>query len=83
MGNIVFNQAAKFLSKRRNTRRWIAAVLCLALVVTSGTFGMLTRHGSALSGEKVLDCVFEEHVHTDGCYNEAGELVCGFLRPSA
>nr|WP_305141772.1 SpaA isopeptide-forming pilin-related protein [uncultured Acetatifactor sp.] len=78
MGNIVFNQAAKFLSKRRNTRRWIAAVLCLALVVTSGTFGMLTRHGSALSGEKVLDCVFEEHVHTDGCYNEAGELVCGY-----
>lgn len=78
MGNIVFNQAAKFLSKRRNTRRWLAAVLCLALVVTSGTFGMLTRHGSALSDTKVLDCAFEVHHHSDECYDEDGNLVCGY-----
>ncbi len=78
MGNIVFNQAAKFLSKRRNTRRWIAAVLCLALVVTSGTFGMLMRHGSALSNTKMLDCAFEVHEHSNACYDEAGELVCGY-----
>lgn len=79
MGNIVFSQAAKFLQKRRNTRRWIAVVLCLALVVTSGTFGVLTRHGSALTGaDRVLACVYENHVHGDECCDEAGELVCGY-----
>ena len=79
MGNIVFSQAAKFLKKRRNTRRWIAVVLCLALIVTSGTFGALTRHGSALTGaEQVLACTYENHVHGEECYNEAGELVCGY-----
>lgn len=79
MGNIVFSQAAKFLQKRRNTRRWIAVVLCLALVVTSGTFGVLTRHGSALTGaEQILDCAYEGHVHGEECYNEAGELICGY-----
>lgn len=79
MGNIVFNQATKFLQKRRNTRRWIAVVLCLALVITSGTFSALTRHGSALTGKgQILACTYEGHVHGEECYNEAGELVCGY-----
>lgn len=79
MGNLVINQAAKFLRERRNTRRWIAVVLCLALVVTSGTFGALTRQGHALSDtNRKLVCAYTPHEHGEGCYNEAGEAACGY-----
>lgn len=79
MGNKVINQAAKFLRERHNTRRWIAIVLCLALVVTSGTFSALTREGHALSDKnRKLECTYKAHEHGAECYNEAGETVCGF-----
>ena len=57
MGNSIFDQAAKFMRDRRNNHRWLSIVLCLAIVVTVGTFYVLIRQGQAMSHkEQVLEC---------------------------
>ena len=75
----ILKQAAEILRKRKNDRRWQKIVLCLAVVAASGTILVLMTTGQALTKKgKVLDCKLEVHEHTDECYNEEGELVCGY-----
>lgn len=82
MGFDFLSQVAKFLQERKEYRRWLAAFLCLALVVAFGTVAALKLYGQAMTHqEKVLDCQYEVHEHTEDCYeeNEDGEkvLACG------
>lgn len=75
----ILKQAAEILRKRKNDRRWQKIVLCLAVVAASGTILVLMTTGQALTKKgKVLDCKLEVHEHTDECYDEEGELVCGY-----
>ena len=82
MGFDFLSQAAKFLQERKEYRRWLTAFLCLALVVAFGTVTALKMYGQAMTHqEKVLDCRYEVHEHTEDCYeeDENGEkiLICG------
>lgn len=82
MGFDFLSQAAKFLQERKEYRRWLTAFLCLALVVAFGTVTALKMYGHAMTHqEKVLDCRYEVHEHTEDCYeeDENGEkiLICG------
>lgn len=78
MGSLVKKQAERFLRENQRHRRWLAIFLCLALVVTSGTFAALRMNGRAMDIEgKVLDCQLKVHQHTKDCFDENGELICG------
>lgn len=82
MGFDFLSQAAKFLQERKEYKRWLAAFLCLAMVVVFGTVTALKLYGQAMTHQvKVLDCAYQVHEHTEDCYeeNEDGEqiLICG------
>jgi LPXTG-motif cell wall-anchored protein len=79
METSIIKQAAKFLREQKNHRRWLAVFLCLAMVVSLSTVWALTNTGSAMTHtQKVLNCQYEVHQHTEDCYDEEGLLTCGY-----
>lgn len=78
MENTIFTQAAKFLRRRRDDRRWKAVVFCLAIMVIGATAWLLTRKSQALThAGDILACPVAVHVHTADCMDENGIPVCG------
>ncbi len=82
MGFDFLSQAAKFLQEQKEYKRWLAAFLCLAMVVVFGTVTALKMYGQAMTHQvKVLDCAYQVHEHTEDCYEEDEEgeqiLICG------
>ena len=84
MASTVQNQASSILRTKKNHKRWLAIVICLAVVVAIGTVAVLTMPGVAMTHQdKVLDCPYEDagypvaHTHNDDCYDGEGNLVCG------
>lgn len=72
-------RAAHFLTKQRRHSYWLAAVACLALAVMTGTVYSLIRQGQAsVYMEKTLACPVTVHVHGADCYDESGQLICGY-----
>ena len=88
MGDSLQKQVNAILRDKKKHRAWLAAFLCLALLVTGGTAAAFKLTGVAKTHqEKVLNCRYTVtggegyadyvvHVHNDDCYNAAGELVC-------
>lgn len=73
-------QAAKALQEKKRYQHRLAIFLCLAVVVTLGTFAALKLSGQAMTHQrKVLNCQLEIHQHSEECYNkeEEGKLICG------
>ena len=78
----------KALRDKKNSRRYLALLLCLSLIVGFGTVTALTHEGEALTHQKkVLECSYVAptgegyagycaHVHNDDCYDANGQLVC-------
>lgn len=78
MGSLMKKQAERFLREKKRHRRWLALFLCLALLVTSGTFAALRMNGQAMDhGGKELDCKLRIHTHAEECFDQKAELVCG------
>lgn len=78
MEHSFLKQAANFLRNKKIHKRYIAVLLCLALVVSLGTVMALKLSGQAQNHtEKVLDCAYKAHEHTADCYDGAGTLICG------
>ena len=78
MGPDILKQAARFLGDRKHNKRWLAIILCLAVIAAVGTVRTLKYTGHSMTHkEKVLTCTYQPHQHTDSCYNEAGNLICG------
>lgn len=72
-------RAAHFLTKQRRHSYWLATVACLALAVMTGTVYSLIRQGQAsVYMEKTLACPVTVHVHGADCYDESGQLICGY-----
>lgn len=69
MKNSLFEQAANVLRSRSNRTRWLSVTLCLALMVSAGTFYAFMRQGQArVRTEKLLICQFVPHEHEDSCF---------------
>ena len=78
MGPDILKQAARFIMDRKHNKRWLAIILCLAVIVSVGTVRTLKYTGHSMTHkEKVLTCTYQPHQHTDSCYDEAGNLICG------
>ncbi|MCI8729662.1 MAG: fibro-slime domain-containing protein [Lachnospiraceae bacterium] len=79
MGNSMIEQAIKLFREKRKYRYWLAAFLCLAVLVTLGTVTVLKMNGQAANHkQKLLDCQIELHEHTEGCYDSEGRVICGY-----
>lgn len=79
MGNSMIEQAIKLFREKRKYRYWLAAFLCLAVLVTLGTVTVLKMNGQAANHkQKLLDCQIELHQHTEGCYDSEGGVICGY-----
>ncbi|MCD8018104.1 MAG: VWA domain-containing protein [Clostridiales bacterium] len=73
MKNIVNSYVRKFKEEKRKSRRAVALLLALALLVATGVTWQLHSTGIALTNETY--CGLEEHTHTEECYSSV--LVCG------
>ncbi|MCD8116464.1 MAG: CHAP domain-containing protein [Oscillospiraceae bacterium] len=73
MKNIVNSYVRRFRTERRRSRRAIAMLLALALLVATGVTWQLHSTGIALTNETY--CGQEEHTHTEECYGTV--LSCG------
>ncbi len=73
MKNIVNSYVRKFREEHRKSRRTVAMLLALALVVVAGVTWQLHATGIAMTNETF--CGQEEHTHTEDCYESV--LVCG------
>lgn len=61
-------QAAKALQEKKRYQHRLAIFLCLAVVVTLGTFAALKLSGQAMTHQrKVLNCQLEIHQHSSEC----------------
>ena len=75
MKNTLLHQAAKFKLQNRKHKRWQKAVSILACIVVFCTVYALIL--PALTAEGTPHCGIEEHTHTEECYDEEGNLICG------
>ena len=79
MKSSVWEKAERFLRERKDYKRWLAVVACLAVLVTLGTVAALKNTGSAMTHtQEVLNCRYEVHKHTQACYDAGGNLICGY-----
>lgn len=79
MVSSILKQTAGILRKQKNSKRWQKGFWCLAIAVVVGTVAILTMTGQALTHKtKVLNCRLEVHEHTDECYDEDDNLICGY-----
>lgn len=79
MVSSILKQTAGILRKQKNSKRWQKGFWCLAIAVVVGTVAILTVTGQALTHKtKVLNCQLEVHEHTDECYDEDDNLICGY-----
>ena len=73
-------QAELVLKKQKKHRIYITAVSMACVLTAFGVVYGLTRPGRAFSSlEKTLDChvMDDVHQHTEQCYDEDGNLICG------
>lgn len=66
----------KYPTKNRTWRRVVFGLACIVVFCTTYALILpaITLEGEAL----VLDCAYTVHDHTEGCYNDDGELICGY-----
>ena len=65
--------------KNRSFRRWLTLVLVLAMLTAMSVSWRLHQDGIALAADDTrYYCGKEEHKHTDDCYIEGTEPICGY-----
>lgn len=77
MESSLFKQAAEFLRERKIWKHALVVLMCLAVIVSIGTVGVLTSTGQAMTHRvKMLVCPAAPHEHTLDCYDAEGNLIC-------
>lgn len=79
MDSPILRQIAKFLQERKNQKRWKVVFVALAVIVGIGTATGLRMMGLAMTHkEKVLNCPYQVHKHTEDCYDQENNVICGY-----
>ena len=83
MKSLFNRQAERFVRERKRYKRWVALFLCLAVIVSSGTYTSLTQEGRATSevpggengsgSENDIAVVNEDTDGADDAGNDSGE----------
>ena len=74
MKDIITNLTEQFRQRHREARRYVSMLLVLALVTT--LFVNWQLHGVGISMTADYHCGYEEHQHTEACYEKV--LTCGY-----
>ena len=79
MESPILKQIAKFLQDKKRYKRWLAVFVCLAVIVGFTTAAALKMRGRAMThDERVLACKLEVHQHTEACYDQEKNIICGY-----
>ena len=68
------NQTFEYGGKRR---RWKTIALILAVVIAVTTFSFMVMPALTME-QSMLECQLDLHEHTQECYDEEGNLICGY-----
>ena len=69
----------EYIRQSRQRRRWRRLTAVLATAATVLTLCVMVLPAVTMeSTPQTLDCQLELHTHTDSCYDEEGELLCGY-----
>ena len=77
----LLTEADGYIAHKRRRQAWKKVVSVLACIVVFCTTYALILPAITLETGKNLVCSQETlgvHVHTDGCFDDAGEAVCGY-----
>lgn len=67
-----------YAAVHRQKKKWLMAVTCLAAVVVFCTTYMLALPALTLEADQTLACTYEVHQHNDNCFDEDGNVTCGY-----
>ena len=76
MKDIIKEQLQRFQHIHTSTRRYVAVLLVLSLLTVLAVNWKLHYVGISMTTDDEYYCGYEEHVHTDECYEEV--LICGY-----
>ena len=67
------------IEQRRQSKRWHKFAVILAVAAAFVTiYALLIPAVTMENTVKTLDCAVEVHTHTENCYNENSNLICGY-----
>lgn len=67
----------EYAAARRQKKKWLTALTCLAAVAAFCTTCMLVMPALTLEADQTLACTYEVHQHDDSCLDEEGNAACG------
>ena len=73
------NRIQEYMREHRLRKRWykLTAVLAAAAVVVTGT-AMILPAVTMENSPQMLECQLDIHTHSDSCYDENGNVTCGY-----
>lgn len=67
-----------YIQEHKQRRRWYKLTACLAALAVMVTAGAMVLPAITLENSpEILECQLDLHTHTDDCYDQAGNLICG------
>ena len=67
-----------YIQEHKQRRRWYKLTACLAAMAVLVTAGAMVLPAITLENSpEMLECQLDLHTHTDDCYDQAGNLICG------
>ena len=73
------NKMQEYIWEHKLQKRWRKLTAALAVIVIAATATALILPAVTMeSTPKMLECQINLHTHTDNCYDEAGNFVCGY-----
>lgn len=73
------NKIQEYIRENKLRKRWhkVTVMLAMAAVVVTGAV-MILPAITMENGPQMLECQIDIHTHTDSCYDEGNNLICGY-----
>lgn len=69
----------EYIRENKLRRRWykLTAILASAAIVVTG-IAMILPAITMENSPQMLECQIDVHTHTDSCYGDEGNIICGY-----
>lgn len=69
----------EYLREHKLWKHWKRVTASLAALTLVGSTALMVMPAITLEqGNEMLECQLQLHTHTDSCYDEAGNIICGY-----